>query len=426
MEVAKTIAPPTLSCPWTGFALPGRRGLMALLALALLAPLSAQDMSASRAMTARDAAKRLKTTSAESLRVVEDGAVRRVRVADATPLGKQLLVLQPDRAGTIADGAKTLRTLPFKLQLVDVAKDEVREFRPVLQPACDVLEFDAAAKAYAVDVGVGIVDSSGVGRTSPLPQPLTLQLSTSLGSATPASLAIDHVGPPFRPVALRVAGEVKEVRLRVLWGAEAEDSVECTFPVHRAELEIEVNPLRIAGFGLEVADVVIRAPGAAGRGVQSVLVSHDRGRLEGSQQVALDGEGVGIVHLRSSGFGTARVRATAPTFEAAERELQFHWPVAFVLAAVLGGLVGGFVRYIRGPHSRRKATYALLRSAFIGIVVAAASAVGINVLGIQLGTGIGEAFVFVVAALGAMQGIKLVGKAAAGGDAQPAPAGGTG
>lgn len=386
-----------------------------LMALALLQPLAAQEMSASRTMTARDAAKRLEAGSADSIRVVDGGAVRRVRVTDGSALGRQLLVLQPDTAGHIVDGAKSLQTLPFKLRLVDAATAEVREFRPVLQPLREVLEFDEVTKSYAAEVLVGVVDGSGAGRTSPLPQSLTLQLVTSLGSATPKSLAIDHVGPPFDSVVLRVAEEVAEVRLRVLWGSEAADSVECTFPVRRAELQIEINPQRIAGFGLEVADVVVRAPGAAARGIKSVLLSHDRGRLEGTQQVVLDGEGIGTAHLRSSGFGMARVRATAPTYEPAEQEVLFHWPIAFLFAAVLGGLVGGFVRYIRAPRSRSSTAYALIRSAFVGMVVAAASAVGINLLGIQLGTGIGEAFVFVVAALGAMQGIKQVGQAAAAG-----------
>ena len=374
---------------------------------------AAAPVRATRALTSRDLGMRLHAADLDRVRVVERGAVRKLRPSESMSRAASLMVLQPDTEITIGEGPKALKTLPFKLQVVDGETLEIKEFRPVIQPLREALEFDGTTKAYRTEVLIGLVDSNGIGATTALPQALTLQLVTSLGKTVPTSLEIDHVGPPLGSVALSVTDEVPNVRLRVMWGAETIDSVECTFPLRRSTLQVEINPERIAGFGLEVADIVIRAPDAAQRGIKSVLVSHDRGRLEGTQQVILDEEGIGIAHLRSSGVGMARIRVTAPTFEAGEKGLSFHWPIAFVLFAIIGGVVGGFVRYIRGPHGRRKALLALLRSAFIGLVVAAGSAVGINLLGVQLVTGVGEAFVFVVAALGAMRGITLPGTPAA-------------
>jgi hypothetical protein len=220
------------------------------------------------------------------------------------------------------------------------------------------------------------------------------------------------VGPPFTIVALSVADEVPDVRLRVLWDSRDEDSVAHTFPRRRPALEVDVNPSRIPGFGLAVADVVVRARGAAARGVKSALVSHDRGSLERTQQVVLDGEGVGIARLRSAGVGTASVRVTGVTYEAAEKQVQFHWPIAFVVSAMLGGLVGGFIKYAMAKTARRRAVLVIVRSTLIGVLVAVAAAVGINLLGIELPSGYGEALVFVIAALGALKGIRMPGGAA--------------
>lgn len=164
-------------------------------------------------------------------------------------------------------------------------------------------------------------------------------------------------------------------------------------------------------FGLEVTTATIRAPGAAARGVKSVLLTHDRSRVEGSEQVALDAEGIGIARLRSSGVGSARVRVTAPHFQHGEQLVQFTWPLSFLGAALLGGMTGGYPRHYPLPaaRSRRHGWFWLFRSVLLGLLVAVAYAVGVNLLGIDVGAGIGEAFVFTIAALGAIVGIRLPG-----------------
>lgn len=341
------------------------------------------------------------------IRRLDAGAVRPFLVDSDDLILDDLVLMAADRAHEIKTGNKTLTTLPFKLRVVDATTLATSDFWPVIEPVRDVLEFDPTTKAYQNEVRVGLLDKNGFGGSTRLPQALTLQLVTSQGRAVPASVSIDHVGVPFSSVALTVTDDVPDVRLRVLWGTEPDDSVERRFPLSKPQIRLEANPSRIAGFGLAVADITIRATGAGARGAKSAVVHHDRGDLEGSQQVALDAEGIGIAHLRSAGVGTAKVTVTVSTFEPAQVDVYFHWPIAFLVSAITGGLVGGFARHVRGRRIKRNVRRELIRSTLIGLVVVVASAVGINLVGFQLPTGVGEAFVFVVAALGAMKGIKM-------------------
>jgi hypothetical protein len=357
--------------------------------------------------SAGDVARHLRLVPGDNARMIDAGGIRRFEANAVMPLADELLVVQPDAERAVVAESKKFTTLPFKLQLVDTATLTTRELWPVIHPVREVLEFDGTAHAFVGEVLIGLVDKNGVTSTIALPEVLTLQLVTSLGAAVPNSVKISHAGPPFASVALKVADDVPDMRLKILWGLETDDHIERVFPLRKPKVEVSVNPSRIAGFGLAVADITVHAPGAAARNVKTAIVSHDRGRLEGTQQVVLDDQGMGIAHLRSVGVGTAKVRVTVPTYEPGEHDVSFHWPIAFLVAAILGGLVGGVVRYVKG--GRRRVNQALLRSALIGLVVAVGSAVGVNLLGIELTTGIGEGFVFVVAVLGALRGIKISG-----------------
>lgn len=383
--------------------------LPCVVAIALPACVVAQTRTAPRRGTIGEVAERVGGSTKVSVRRIDGGSARPLSLDDDTPLQADLLLLSPGKEHEVKSGTKSLKTLPFKIQLVDHKTMEVTEYWPVIEPVREVLEFDGASKAYQAEVLVGLIDKGGIGTRVQLPQSLILQLVTSLGRVAPGTVPIDHVGTPFTAVVLTVVEEVADVRLRVLWGSEPGDAVERTFALLRSKITVDANPSRIAGFGLGVTDIVVHAPGAGQRGIKSALVSYDRGRLEGTQQIALDAEGIGVAHLRSTGVGEARVRVSVTSFEPGEVDVVFHWPIAFILFAVAGGLIGGVTRHLRGRRTKKQLRMEVVRSTLIGLVVAVAYAVGINLLGIQLGTGIGEGFVLVVAFLGASRGIKVPG-----------------
>src|SRR5262249_47572021 len=115
-------------------------------------------------------------------------------------------------------------------------------------------------------------------------------------------------------------------------------------PVEPA-LAFEQTPAPIQGLGVETATLVIGTRGSSIRDSVMVAVSSNRGGLE-SNRVAVKGGG-STVTLRSAGVGPATIRASATGFQPAEIEVEFKWPILFLVSAVAGAAFGGLVGAIQ-------------------------------------------------------------------------------
>jgi hypothetical protein len=137
-----------------------------------------------------------------------------------------------------------------------------------------------------------------------------------------------------------------------------------------------------------------------------VTLSVSRGSLETNRIYVSDGGGV--VKLRSAGLGPATVSARAPGWLPVQTTITYRWPIVFLAAALLGGLLGAFVGL---GDLRRRSRSALVRSAtrgiLVGVVVSAVYfGIGINLLQFQVDVRFfNEIAVFALAALAAMFGI---------------------
>ena len=91
----------------------------------------------------------------------------------------------------------------------------------------------------------------------------------------------------------------------------------------------------------------------------------------------------------------------------------YEWPVRFLAASLLGGLLGSAVAALAARRRGRVASRPAygLGGLTTGLLVAVAFAVGLNLTGLEILTQYGEAVVFVVAALGAILGLPGVAKA---------------
>lgn len=96
--------------------------------------------------------------------------------------------------------------------------------------------------------------------------------------------------------------------------------------------------------------------------------------------------------------------------------IAFAFPLAFLVSAFLGGLIGGIIRYVtlKMQHVEKILFMPLLVHVVLGVlagfVTAVAYAVGINLLNVHPSATIGEALVFVIAALGAIASGTLVSR----------------
>jgi hypothetical protein len=240
-------------------------------------------------------------------------------------------------------------------------------------------------------------------------------ITTSVGVVEPAQVTLDHTNLPFTRVRLTAQSPppdtiVLHIRTDLDTGSDA-----IPVTVLRPGLRLIATPKRIAGYGLEVATLAVMADVARPRGAATVTLTADRGKVE-PVRAALDSSGTATSSIRSSGLGRATVTAQSQSFQPATEVVDFVFPKAFLIAAVIGGLLGGFVRegYAEWQDKQHVGLWGFITgvvlAALVGMVVVVAWALGINLLDIKPVAGSGEALIGVVAALGAIGGLSLIAK----------------
>jgi hypothetical protein len=88
-------------------------------------------------------------------------------------------------------------------------------------------------------------------------------------------------------------------------------------------------------------------------------------------------------------------------------DIQFSWPIAFLLASVIGGLTGAALSLLQKGGKRRSLRTVLIRGVLTGILMVALYGIGVNLLPIHPTAAAGEALAFAVAAVGGFLGLKV-------------------
>lgn len=272
--------------------------------------------------------------------------------------------------------------------------------RPVIQVGGKGLSFADSLEGYRGRIYVGVQDSLDPDASAELSEPIHFLLDVSGGSAEPRDLIVEHTNLPFREVTVTTREIRDSVRLRVRSSVHSEP-LPLTLPVSRPALSVTASPPSVPGLGLETTTLTVTADRLPAGGVP-VTVESTMGRPEPSK-LELSPDAPAQVTLRSTGLGATEVRVRSPGYRAASTRVRFGFPVAFLAAALLGGVAGGTARRFRkggeGEETKpwiREAGVAVL----FGLIVAVAYAIGINLLGVEIGAGYGEALVFTLAALG--------------------------
>jgi hypothetical protein len=181
----------------------------------------------------------------------------------------------------------------------------------------------------------------------------------------------------------------------------------------QATLAFDQAPRAIQGFGVEGATLVVDRRGTRSRDSVPVTLSISRGSLETNQVVV--GDAGGVVRVRSAGLGPATISARATGLGPAEVTIVYRWPIAFVTAALLGGLLGAFVANM---YARRRSAGLLRRYLMKGVLVGLLTCLvyfglGINLLQFDVNVQFfNELAVFALAALAGAFGIPALSGAA--------------
>ena len=294
------------------------------------------------------------------------------------------------------------RFLPLLLLTADPGASRTLALRPYVEGAA--LEFTGIA--FRGSVALGLVDTLHPDRAVTLSAPIWFHLSAEVGDVSPADVPIRHTSFPPAAAVVTAAAPGDSLRLLVQ-PALTLTPIITWLAVHRTLLVVEPATARIPGFGLGHTELHISAPALSGPARRDVVLSARHGAPDPSV-VSLAGGETGRSTIRSSGVGRDTVTATSGPLRSAPLELIYGWPLLFLAAALLGGIVGSVmdceaIRRRGTPASRRAYVVSGLAA---GLFAAVAIAIGLNVTGVDLCETSGEAVVFVVAALGTVLSLR--------------------
>lgn len=266
------------------------------------------------------------------------------------------------------------------------------------------LRFNGERRVYEGSLSLGVVELEPSGKALKLSAPIAFEVLGVV--AKPKTVSATTTAPPFETVAVEVDNPGLTVDARIRSILDPTEEAVLTMVVERPKLAVTISPEKIQGWGLEKASVLVRAAQVT-RGKFVVQVASELGRFD-SNTVPLDENGMGEATLRSESTGQDRVTVSGTPFDDVVKEVEFVFPLRYIFAAFLGGIAGGLLRFgnqrRQGMHIVRDVILAVITGAIVfGLFV-----LGVNVTGFGLPAQAGEVLVFVVAALGAFAGTRLL------------------
>jgi xanthosine utilization system XapX-like protein len=292
--------------------------------------------------------------------------------------------------------------LGYTIEVGDRSGRPLRVLTPIVEVENGGLRYDPARRAYAGSILVGLVDQRNPAGHGGIPEPVWVQIAGGVRSVPPVPLS--RINLPFERVELlvdRPAGDSVHIRLRPSFDPVG---VMLGIPVHAARLTVTASPLRIAGMGLERSHLVVQ--GAEGGDSLRVTLTSVRGHPT-PNQLWVTGAG-GSAALRSAGVGRDTVNVLAGVYQG-RVELEYLWPVSFLIAALVGGLIGGVLNGLSSHRRSDPRTFALLgvQGMLTGSMAAVLYSVGINVIGWAPDATYGEALMLAVAFLAGLVGPRV-------------------
>lgn len=273
------------------------------------------------------------------------------------------------------------------------------------------LTYSKSDDRYAGSIQVGVIDDAKPTGRNQLPSPVTLAVLGSADTFDPSDLSIDHTNIPFTKVhlAVREPGDSVAVRIRTDFDT---GTYPIRVPVVRPRIRLAATPDRINGFGLESATLLVLLGGPASRDSVPVTLTATSGHLQDEQVWVRPGQMAKTV-LWSRSIGRSSIRAETPDQFRDAVVLAFQFPWLFLVASVIGGALGSFIReWYQAKKANASISFKtiMVETPFgiaVGILVAGLQSVGINLLQF-LPSNFGEAAVALLAAIGAILGPQVV------------------
>jgi hypothetical protein len=308
--------------------------------------------------------------------------------------------------------------MPYRWMTVDAAGVE-RILVPYFVLLGGGLSYDVASRTYQGRALIGVEDTLNASADPvTLARPLRMVLATTRGGRiSPAQIAIAHTSLDYDSV------RIESPDSNIVHISTRADQAGIFIPIPVLGVSIAMTPQqrRLQGFGLSTTDIGVTLPRGMGRTDTAVVTFSSTGSPVHPNQVRVSGAEGATVRLRSGLPGPNTIRAFIDGVEVGQTEVVSETPISFLVATVLGILLGGAARFVGGKRRKRVRSlpWDVARGAPFGLLASIASAVGLDLAQLKLGEPGALPAIMVTAAIGAWLGAKVLDR---GGASAPATA----
>ncbi len=276
--------------------------------------------------------------------------------------------------------------VPLDIRARDVA-GVGRRMLPKMEMVDQGLLWDTGVGRYVGRVRVWLEDRDSPAAGYELEAPgIALEIGGEASSYDPARWEVRRVGRPSRDVDIAVAGMRPRDSIQLLVGVTSSDpratpesaTAALMVPLRGTELEVLPSRQSLQGWGLEEGEVSIHTVPSTTARPQAVSITCSAGQPRAQ-----------TAEIGANGFVKARVRSGAPGLDTLwvtsegrrQRYALIHYqvPIAFLLWALGGGLLGSLLRSLgRTRESKR------VKEPQLGILLAVGILCGILTTGVYV------------------------------------------
>ena len=270
-----------------------------------------------------------------------------------------------------------------------------------LQP----LRYNDTLKKFSGKLAFLLINESGDNNARIDPVKIEVN-SDEVTFINPGSFEINHLSIPSSNVELIADNVNDSASIKVITVSNPSGYI--TYLKVKPLLELSSNRSKLQGLGIQQIPFTISFGGSKSSDSVSVIFSPEKGTVSPNPLKMRYNE-TATAYLRSEGMGTSLLTATANSIKSNPLTFTYTFPWPFLLATILGGLAGSFIKQ-NSKSTRKKITSKVILVGIVtGFIGAAAYYVlGINLLGLSFSAGFNEIAVFVISALFAYFGILVI------------------